>query len=615
MPLQETLKLLNDNQIANLNLSFSDENRSDDKHKFISKLAGALQQNTSLTSFNLRGYNMKDEGISILYEALYYNTSLTRLSLPSNKISVLGAQALAAALKSNTALKLTSLDLSCNEIGPAGAQALAVALRHNTVLTSLNIDSNQVQDSGAQALAVALQHNTALSCLDIKYNKIGVSGAQALAVVLQQNSMLTSLDMLYNDIGIGAQALANALRDNKTLTYINFSSSKIGNIEVARALVDAFQYNTAIISFNDEILKVECSEQYTLYEARKAHQIRRDTLIKEAASGNQTFLMTFVKEHNNFPPDILGLLIQYGHEDLVFLWQATWTAASFIFKGENKNTPLHFAIRNKNKSLIAWLLTQPAVSLNTVNVLGYSPLMLLKNHPELLPEGYQIENNRLIKPEITIIEEPSIPKLESIVLEGILRNLVNNETIILKLNDVWLDIPQLTALSEALAQNNSLEVLQLENVTLQPESLQLLINSLKRHPSLQRLSLDDNPLGEEGVQAIIKLFKQHATLYKVECGGGTNATRAQRKILKQLNEKFKIRKKYVLPDEEGASTSNFNDNSILIEQMEMQKRVIEDLIARVESLENEANNLTAEIKDLQENKNPPKENWSFKSFF
>ena len=55
--------------------------------------------------------------------------------------------------------------------------------------------------------------------MDLVRNQIGDPGAQALAEALPQNSSLTKLDLYGNEIGDeGAQAIATALQNNLQVT-------------------------------------------------------------------------------------------------------------------------------------------------------------------------------------------------------------------------------------------------------------------------------------------------------------------------------------------------------------------------------------------------------------
>ena len=74
-----------------------------------------------------------------------------------------------------------------------------------------------LQERGAQAIADVLRVNRTLTNLNLRSNQLGEGGAQAIAAALRENHMLTNLNLGWNSLGEGAaQAIAAALRVNTT---------------------------------------------------------------------------------------------------------------------------------------------------------------------------------------------------------------------------------------------------------------------------------------------------------------------------------------------------------------------------------------------------------------
>ncbi|KAG0050177.1 hypothetical protein BGZ83_005043 [Gryganskiella cystojenkinii] len=94
---------------------------------------------------------------------------------------------------------------------------------------SCDMRPGKIDSKGAQTLAEALKTNSTLTTLNLSNNKIGDIEAQALAEALKTNSTLTTLTLLYNQIrDIGAQALAEALKTNNTLTVLELGGNDDG---------------------------------------------------------------------------------------------------------------------------------------------------------------------------------------------------------------------------------------------------------------------------------------------------------------------------------------------------------------------------------------------------
>ncbi|XP_015759265.1 PREDICTED: uncharacterized protein LOC107338542 [Acropora digitifera] len=91
-------------------------------------LTQALRVNTSVSSLDLSGNNIFDEGANSLAQVLRVNTSLSTLDLSGNFIGIEGANSISQALRINTSLSSLDLDTNCNFIGDEGANSLAQAL-------------------------------------------------------------------------------------------------------------------------------------------------------------------------------------------------------------------------------------------------------------------------------------------------------------------------------------------------------------------------------------------------------------------------------------------------------------------------------------------------------
>jgi hypothetical protein len=104
-----------------------------------------------------------------------------------------------------------------------------------------------VDNDDVQTLANALKENMTVTVVNLCDNEIGAEGASALADALKENTTVTEIHLSYNQIGAeGASALANALELNTTVTTIWIgTSNQIGN-EGAAALADALEVNKSV---------------------------------------------------------------------------------------------------------------------------------------------------------------------------------------------------------------------------------------------------------------------------------------------------------------------------------------------------------------------------------
>ena len=200
----------------------------------IGHIAHAIENCSSLTSIDLGGNNISDSEVRVLPQKL--PVSLTSLNMHSNCISDVGVLVLAEKLPYSS---LTVLDISFNHISDIGVEALVLTLP-SSKLTSLNLFGTDITDRGVVALAAVLSRCN-LRSLDLGFLDISIVGVLSLAKALQ---CLTSLSLQYCYIsGIGAQALAEGLINNNSLTTLDLSMNKL-SCDGARALAESLSHNS-----------------------------------------------------------------------------------------------------------------------------------------------------------------------------------------------------------------------------------------------------------------------------------------------------------------------------------------------------------------------------------
>ncbi|XP_026947928.1 nucleotide-binding oligomerization domain-containing protein 2 isoform X4 [Sagmatias obliquidens] len=204
------------------------------------------------------------------------------LRLGNNHITAAGAEVLAQGLRANASLQFLG-QASCPparfepRVGPrcwrhqhlfqdalGAAQSLGKGghgptefLLEITSCTSgdvylstrylLRLWGNQVGDRGAQALAEALGDHRSLRWLSLVGNDIGSVGAQALALMLEKNMALEELCLEENHVqDEGVCCLAKGLEKNSSLKVLKLSNNCITSLG-AEALLQALEKNDTIL--------------------------------------------------------------------------------------------------------------------------------------------------------------------------------------------------------------------------------------------------------------------------------------------------------------------------------------------------------------------------------
>jgi len=152
----------------------------------------------------------------------------TTLSLAYASIGDEGCNAIARFMRENVLLK--TMDLRGNNIRADGLVVLAHALRSCTNIVSVCLKWNHVgsHERGVRALCDVLKINNTLTHLDVRNNKIGPECGPLFGEMLQNNHSVTHLDLSWNDLGIeGGKALLKGLEGNHSLIDCQLSGNRI----------------------------------------------------------------------------------------------------------------------------------------------------------------------------------------------------------------------------------------------------------------------------------------------------------------------------------------------------------------------------------------------------
>ncbi|KJE95243.1 hypothetical protein, variant 2 [Capsaspora owczarzaki ATCC 30864] len=141
----------------------------------------------------------------------------------------------------------------------------------------------QVGDAGAQAIAEALKVNMTITQVDLWQNQIGEVGARALAETLKVNETVTWIAIWDNQIGdAGASAIAEALKVNKTVTEVVLGGNQISDIG-ASAIAEALGVNKTVTRLNLDKNQIGSAGAQALAEAFKVNTTVTDVDL----GGNQ----------------------------------------------------------------------------------------------------------------------------------------------------------------------------------------------------------------------------------------------------------------------------------------------------------------------------------------
>jgi len=131
-------------------------------------------------------------------------------------------------MRENVMLK--TMDLRGNNIRADGLVVLSHALRSAANVVSVCLKWNHVgsHERGVRALCDVLKRNTTVTHMDVRNNKIGPECGPLFGEMLQNNHDITHLDLSWNDLGVeGGKALLKGIEANHMLIDCQLSGNRI----------------------------------------------------------------------------------------------------------------------------------------------------------------------------------------------------------------------------------------------------------------------------------------------------------------------------------------------------------------------------------------------------
>ncbi|NWW87684.1 DRC5 protein, partial [Rhynochetos jubatus] len=159
---------------------------------------------------------------------------------------------------------LVELNLSHNLIRDKGARAVGKLLNRSR-LEILDLCNNQICRLGAQALAQALAENSTLTSLNLRLNCVEDEGGEAIGRALLTNTTLKSIHLGSNNLSESTAALfSQVLAQNITLTSINFSCNHLGP-DGGKQLLDGLVDNKVLTEFDLRLAEVGQETEYLIH--------------------------------------------------------------------------------------------------------------------------------------------------------------------------------------------------------------------------------------------------------------------------------------------------------------------------------------------------------------
>ena len=192
-----------------------------------------FRRNSVHRVFKMDDLFLGPESGAIVAEILLRNQHFTKVHIGKNFISDSGAVLFAEILRFNNTI--IELDISSNNITHVGAEAIFDALVKNQSLISLKIHSqeglnrNRLDSRGAKPLAEVLRENQTLQFLNISGVGLNAEGVGYICDGLEENESLSALNLSKNDVGPSlSDSLLGCLGSCK-LMELDIAGNRLGN--------------------------------------------------------------------------------------------------------------------------------------------------------------------------------------------------------------------------------------------------------------------------------------------------------------------------------------------------------------------------------------------------
>jgi hypothetical protein len=209
-------------------------------------------------TLNICDNNLTDKGLTALIAAVVTMKSLTRLDISQNKIDKQAAAALARCI-ADPSCCLSELTLCDADVDDDECCSFISAIRHNNRVRDLNLSRNSIGSAenlntvrpqyttGAEALGQCIRSSQcSLEKLVVSWNKIRLDGAAYLADSLKFNSSLTYVDLSYNSLGtVAGEVLGGVVMENKSLRTLLLGHNGI-DARACFTLCVGLQLNTTL---------------------------------------------------------------------------------------------------------------------------------------------------------------------------------------------------------------------------------------------------------------------------------------------------------------------------------------------------------------------------------
>ena len=201
-----------------------------------------------LTTLNVSGCNITDQGADMIAAVLQEIVSLTKLDLSNTLLNSVKVNKIVSALKNISSLKV--FNINNNNIDDGAADSIAVAIPSNPLLEKINLSHNKLSYTGILNIVKALSEN--IRAVDISNNLIAPDNIGDLATALSKWHVLKELNLSQHLLSLtNVLTIAEVFRNHPTLEILDLSSNNISFSLACEFIVDVvLSVNQTLVNLN-----------------------------------------------------------------------------------------------------------------------------------------------------------------------------------------------------------------------------------------------------------------------------------------------------------------------------------------------------------------------------
>ena len=185
-----------------------------------------VEQLRLLSTLNISGYNITDQGAAMIAAILMETVSLTKLDLSNTMLDSFKATTVISTLKDNSSIKV--FNISHNDIDDGATDSITDVILNNSLLEIINLSSNKLSYAAIAKIASTLSEKSNLIAVDISNTFTAPDNTTELAIALSKCTTLQELNISYNSLGFtNVLAMAQASRYHTSLEKLNLSSNNV----------------------------------------------------------------------------------------------------------------------------------------------------------------------------------------------------------------------------------------------------------------------------------------------------------------------------------------------------------------------------------------------------